>query len=109
MMPPARMKAKARFLVAAVVNVGIVLYLVARVWTGGWHQQDPFLYVLNKSIESFLTILIPSMGVIFLLPVWFQGTTGQRHLALFLGLLPCLSAILTWLDFVQDYFIYDNF
>jgi hypothetical protein len=99
----ASLKAKSRFAVAGALEIIAVLVGMRPEWDYGLYDKTKFWYAADNFFKEFLVVLLPSMAIVFLLPVIVRGSFQQKIGAIVLVLPAALIAIPIWLEIIRRF------
>lgn len=82
----------ARFVVALILQLWMVYYFTHRGAMGGADAA-------SDKLKEFLYIFVPTVAILFLLPVIIRGSHSQKFIAVVLSLFPAWMAFHGWMSF----------
>jgi hypothetical protein len=88
--------ALARFIVAIILQLGFIVYFT--IGGGGLGTGLGF----SDTAKTFLFIFIPTITILFLLPVIIRGSRSQKIVAVILLLFPAWIAFLGWKEIINQ-------
>jgi hypothetical protein len=84
-----------RFIVAIILQLGFVVYFTIGV--GGLGTGLGF----SDTAKTFLFIFVPTITILFLLPVIIRGSRTQKIVAIILSLFPAWMAYFGWKEMIN--------
>lgn len=99
--PPLR--ARPRLIVAGILEIAMVLVGLQPEWDYGIYNKTKFWYAANNFFKEFLVVLLPTVAILFLLPVIVRGSLQQKIAATIIALIAACIAIPVWLEIIGDF------
>src|SRR5882672_9711227 len=94
---------KLRLLIGLLLEIATLLIGWMPVWDYGVYDQTKFWYAAQNFCKEFLVIFLPTITMLFLLPVIIRGSPAQKIAAIILSLLPVWIAIPGWLEIIARF------
>ena len=86
-----RLHASVRFVVALILQLWMMYYFTHEGAVGGADAA-------NDKLKEFLLAFVPTIIILFLLPVIIRGSRSQKIIAIVLSLLPAWMAFSGWMN-----------
>src|SRR5580692_4098879 len=95
--------ATARLVVGFFLEVLMVFVGLIPTWDYGVYDKTKFWYAANNFFAEFLMVFLPTITILFLLPVIIRGSGPQKILAIILSLLPAWLAFNGWQNVIYRF------
>jgi hypothetical protein len=107
MNPSPSFKQPLRATLRLVVGGGLELLMLfvgsLPVWDYGVYDKTKFWNSASNFIQEFAAVFLPTIVILFLLPVIIRGSRPQKILAIVFSLLPAWLAITGWIEIISRF------
>jgi hypothetical protein len=72
-------------------------------WDYGLYDDTKFWYAMENMSHEFLFVSLPTIALLFLIPVFWHGTSRQRFIAIVLSVFPTVIGVSAWYEIARRF------